>query len=497
MKPRRMCDDRAPTADACPAVDLRLPADSFVLGEFRGRPSGKTVWRTAVSKFDYDLFTIGAGSGGVRASRFAAGFGARVAIAEERYLGGTCVNVGCIPKKLFSYAAHFHEDFEDSRAYGWRTAEAAFDWKTLLAHKDREIERLNGIYERVLRTSGVEIFRNRATVVDPHTVEIGSRRITAQHILVATGGWPVKPDFPGAEFAFTSNEAFHLDTLPRRVVVVGGGYIAVEFASIFNGLGVDTTLMYRRDRLLRAFDADLGRLLGEEMIKKGVKIRYGCNIAAITRNSALHVTLSDGSVLETDGVMLATGRAPNTAGLGLEHVGVKLAASGAIMVDEGYQTSVPSIHAIGDVNDRVLLTPVALAEGMVVADRLFSKGRRAMSYENVATAIFSHPNVGTVGLSEDEARAKGLEVTIYRSTFTPLKHTLTGRPEKSLMKLVVDRKTDRVVGVHMVGPDAGEVIQGFAVALNCNVTKAQVDSTIGIHPTLAEEFVTMREPVAT
>jgi len=449
-----------------------------------------------VPKYDYDLFTIGAGSGGVRASRFAAGYGARTAIAEERYLGGTCVNVGCIPKKLFSYAAHFHEDFEDAAAYGWRTGEPAFDWKTLLEHKDREILRLNGVYERLLKASGVEIFSARASVVDPHTVEVGGRRITAQHILVATGGWPMKPDIPGAELGFTSNEAFHLDRLPRRVVVVGGGYIAVEFASIFNGLGVDTTLVYRRERLLRTFDADLGRFLGEQMAAKGIAIRYGCNVAAISRNGSLRSALSEGAVLESDGVMLATGRAPNVTGLGLERAGVEFDANGAVMVDERYQTSVPSIHAIGDVTDRVLLTPVALAEGMVVADRLFNEGRRSMSYENVATAIFSHPNVGTVGLSEDEARERGLEITIYRSTFTPLKHTLTGRGEKSLMKLVIDRKSDRVLGVHMVGPEAGEVIQGFAVALNCNVTKAQLDATIGIHPTLAEEFVTMREPVA-
>lgn len=447
-------------------------------------------------RYDYDLFTIGAGSGGVRASRFAATFGARVAIAEERYLGGTCVNVGCIPKKLFSYAAHFHEDFEDAAAYGWRPGEPAFDWKTLLARKDREIQRLNGVYERLLKSSGVELFRQRATVIDPHTVEANGKRITADHILVATGGWPVKPAIPGAELAFTSNEAFHLNQLPQRVVVVGGGYIAVEFASIFNGLGVETTLIYRRERLLRSFDADLGRFLGEQMAAKGITIRYRCNIAALSRNGSLSSTLTDGTTLESDGVLLATGRAPNTAQLGLERAGVELGANGAVVVDENYQTSVPSIHAIGDVTDRVLLTPVALAEGMVVADRLFNKGQRAMSYENVATAIFSHPNVATVGLSEEEARERGLEFSIYRSTFTPLKHTLTGRSEKSLMKLVVDRKTDRVLGVHMVGPDAGEVIQGFAVALNCNVTKSQLDATIGIHPTLAEEFVTMREPVA-
>jgi glutathione reductase (NADPH) len=448
-----------------------------------------------MSKYDYDLFTIGAGSGGVRASRFAAGLGARVAIAEDRYLGGTCVNVGCIPKKLFSYAAHFHEDFEDAVAYGWRPGDPAFEWKTLVANKDREIQRLNGVYERLLKGSGVELFHARATVVDPHTVEVSGKRATAKHILVATGGWPMKPDIPGANLAFTSNEAFHLGELPRRVVVVGGGYIAVEFASIFNGLGVETTLIYRRKSLLRSFDTDLGRFLGEQMAAKGITIRYDCNITAITRNGALRSVLTDGTLLESDGVMLATGRAPNTARLGLEDAGVKLGANGAVIVDEHYQSNVPSIHAIGDVTDRMLLTPVALAEGMVVADHLFNKGRRRMSYENVATAIFSHPNVGTVGWSEEEARAKGLDIAIYRSTFTPLKHTLTERAEKSLMKLVVDRKSDRVLGVHMVGPEAGEVIQGFAVALNCGATKSQLDATIGIHPTLAEEFVTMREPV--
>ncbi len=447
-------------------------------------------------KYDYDLFTIGAGSGGVRASRFAAGYGARVAIAEDRYLGGTCVNVGCIPKKLFSYAAHFHEDFEDATAYGWRSGEPAFDWKALVAAKDREIQRLNGVYERLLKGSGVELFHARARVDDPHTVEVGGKRVTARHILVATGGWPVKPDIPGADLGFTSNEAFHLAELPRRVVVVGGGYIALEFASIFNGLGVETLLLYRRKRLLRLFDADLGRFLGEQMAAKGIEIRYECDIKAITRNGSLDCELTDGSLLKRDGVMLATGRAPNTAGLGLERAGVELGANGAVIVDENYQTSVASIHAIGDVTDRMQLTPVALAEGMIVADRLFNGGRRRMSYENVATTIFSHPNVGTVGLSEEEARAKGLEVVIYRSTFTPLKHTLTGRAEKSLMKLVVERRSNRVLGVHMVGPEAGEVIQGFAVALNCNVTKSQLDATIGIHPTLAEEFVTMREPVA-
>lgn len=447
-------------------------------------------------KFDYDLFTIGAGSGGVRASRFAANFGARVAIAEERYLGGTCVNVGCIPKKLFAYAAHYHDEFEDARGYGWRTSQATFDWPALVANKDKEILRLNGAYEKVLKTAGVEILRARATVIDAHTVSIAGRNVTAGHILIATGGWPVKPSIPGAELALTSNEAFHLATLPKRIVIVGGGYIAVEFASIFHGLGVDTTLVYRGERLLKSFDAELGNFLGGQMQAKGIRILFQRNITSITRVSALKSTLTDGSILESDAVMLATGRAPNAWALGLENTGVKLSEQGAIMVDEHFQTSVPSIHAIGDVTDRVLLTPVALAEGMVVADRLFGKGARTVSYDNIPTAIFSNPNVGTVGLSESDARSRGFDVSIFKSRFTSLKHTLTGSAEKVFMKLVVDTRSDRVLGVHMVGPDAGEIIQGFAVALNCGATKRQFDATIGIHPTMAEEFVTMREAAA-
>ncbi len=448
-------------------------------------------------KYDYDLFTIGGGSGGVRASRFAAGFGARVAIAEERYLGGTCVNVGCIPKKLFSYAAHFHDDFEEAQSYGWQLNTPVFDWPGLIANKDREIARLNGVYKRLLEGSGVDILNARATVVDAHTVEVDSRRISAAHILVATGGWPVKPAIPGAEFGFTSNEAFHLARLPQRIAVVGGGYIAVEFASIFNGLGVETTLVYRGSQLLKSFDADLGRFLADQMIAKGVRILFKTDIKAINRNGdALACALTDGSVLDCDGIMLATGRAPNARGLGLENAGVALNQNGEVKVDANFQTSVPSIHAIGDVTNRVLLTPVALAEGMVVATHLFGKGGRAISYENIPTAIFSNPHVATVGLSEAAARARGLEIAIFKSTFTPLKHTLTGRPEKILMKLVVDKQTDRVLGVHMVGAEAGEIIQGFAVALNCGATKRQLDATIGIHPTIAEEFVTMRQPAA-
>ena len=449
-----------------------------------------------MAQYDYDLFTIGAGSGGVRASRFAARLGARVAVAEERYLGGTCVNVGCIPKKLFYYAAHYGEDIEDAAGYGWRAAPAVFDCPTLVANKDREIARLNAVYAKLLTGAGVTLIEARATVADAHTVEIGGRRFSARYILIATGGWPVVPPIPGAEHAISSNEAFHLRELPRRVLVVGGGYIAVEFASIFNGLGVDTTLVYRGERLLRGFDAELGGFLAAQMEHKGVRIRLRSSIARIARDAALRAMLDDGSELEADCVMYATGRAPNTRGLGLEQAGVNLAANGAVIVDANFQSSVPSIYAVGDVIDRVLLTPVALAEGMIVAESLFGSGGRSLDYAGIPTTIFSNPNVGTVGLSEAEARARYGGVDVYRTAFGPLRYQLTGSGEKVLMKLVVERSTGRVLGVHMVGPDAGEIIQGFAVALKCGATKSQFDATIGIHPTIAEEFVTLREAVA-
>ena len=450
-------------------------------------------------QYDYDLFTIGAGSGGVRASRFAARLGARVATAEERYLGGTCVNVGCIPKKLFSYAAHYGEDIAHAAGYGWRTGSGVFDWPTLLANKDREIARLNAVYEKLLSSAGVTLLRGRATVVDAHTVEVDGQRISARYILLATGGWPAVPELPGREHAISSNEAFHLGALPQRALVVGGGYIAVEFASIFHGLGVDTTLVYRGERLLKAFDADLGSFLAAQMQHKGVRLRFRTHIERIERvpgASGLRAHLNEGSALEADCILYATGRTPNTRNLGLEGAGVKLAGNGAVIVDQRFQTSVPSIYAVGDVIDRVLLTPVALAEGMAVAESLFGDGGREPDYEGIPTAVFSNPNIGTVGLSEARARERHGEIDVYRSAFGPLRHQLTGSGEQALMKLVVDRATQRVLGVHMVGPEAGEIIQGFAVALKCGATKRQFDATIGIHPTMAEELVTMREPVA-
>jgi glutathione reductase (NADPH) len=456
--------------------------------------------REPVSDYDYDLFVIGAGSGGVRAARFSANYGARVAIAEDMFMGGTCVNVGCIPKKLFVYAAHFHEDFADSAAYGW-TAEAAgvkwgFDWRTLVDNKDTEIKRLNGIYERLLSNSGVEIVNGRATLVDAHTVAVAGKQYTAENILVATGGWPVVPDIPGKEHVVTSTEAFYLEELPKRAIIVGGGYIAVEFAGIFNGIGVDTTLMYRGPLFMRGFDTDVRSHLAGELTKKGIDLKFSTNIASIEKTAAgLVATCEDGSTVETDLIMYATGRAPKVAGLGLEGLGVELADNGAIVVDDHFRSSVDSIYAIGDVIDRMQLTPVALAEGMAVAKTLFRGEPTKADYEHIATAVFSQPPVGTVGLTEEEARERHGDVAIFRSTFRALKHTLTGRDEQTMMKMIVDKKTDRVLGVHMVGADAGEILQGIAVALKAGATKAVFDATIGIHPTSAEEFVTMREPV--
>lgn len=448
-------------------------------------------------KFDYDLFTIGGGSGGVRASRVSAGYGAKVAIAEADRFGGTCVNVGCIPKKLFSYAAHWREDFEIAASFGWTVGEPRFDWAKLLANKDREIARLNGVYERVLSLAGVQIMRGRATVVDAHTVEIDARRFTARHILLATGGWPTLPQIEGREHAITSNEAFHLERLPRRAVVVGGGYIAVEFASIFNGLGVDTVLAYRRKRLLRDFDAELGERLGEEMTAKGVNIRFGVEPRRITkrRPGSFEVDYGAGSD-ECDLVMFATGRHPNSANLGLEAAGVELAPDGAVVVDKYSKTSVDSIHAIGDLTNRLNLTPVATAEAMWLARTLFRGEPTAVDHDNVPTAIFSNPNVATVGLSEERAREKFGAVDVYKTSFRALKLTLGEGKERTFMKLVVDRASQAVVGAHMIGPDAGEVIQGIAIAVKLGATKAQFDATIGIHPTAAEEFVTLRERVS-
>lgn len=445
-----------------------------------------------------DLFVIGGGSGGVRAARFAAGFGARVAIAESGRFGGTCVNVGCIPKKLFSYAAHFHDDFHDAADFGWTVGETRFDWPTLRANKDREIARLNGVYERLLANAGVEILRGHARLLDANTVEVGGSRWRAKTILVATGSRPQMPTIPGAEHAVSSDAVFTLERLPRRAVVVGGGYIALEFASIFGGLGVETTLAYRGARLLRHFDAELGERIAEELTKKNIRVRLNAAPLSIARDAsgALEVGFSDGDPVTADLALFATGRVPNTRDLGLEAAGVRCARDGRIVVDRFLKSSVDSIYAIGDVANEHNLTPVATAEGMAVARTLFNNEPTPMDYENIPTAVFSNPNLATVGLSEAAARERYAAVDIYRTSFRALKHTLGETDERLFMKLVVDRASTRVVGAHMIGPDAGEIIQGVAIAVKLGATKAQFDATIGIHPTAAEEFVTLREKAA-
>jgi glutathione reductase (NADPH) len=425
----------------------------------------------------------------------AAGFGARVAIAEDRYLGGTCVNVGCVPKKLYVYASEFGKALEDARGFGWDTRPAPFEWATLRDNKKAEISRLNAVYQRLLEGAGADLLDGRAQLVDAHTVVVGERTFSADKILIATGGWPYVPEFPGSDLTLTSNEIFDLEQFPEHITIVGGGYIAVEFAGIFKGLGAKVTQLYRGPLFLRGFDADIRAHAAQEITKTGVDLRFEVNVETIERSAeGLKLRLTDGSNLATDQVLYATGRKPNLNGLGLENVNVELSEFGAITVDENFQTSEPSIFALGDVTGGTELTPVALAEGMAFARNQFGGGEGEVGYEFIPSAVFCQPNIGTVGYTEEQARAKFGHIRLFKSTFRPMKHTISGRDEKTFMKLIVDKASDRVVGVHMMGPDAGEIIQGFAVALRTGATKAQFDATIGIHPTAAEEFVTMREP---
>ena len=449
--------------------------------------------------YDFDLFVIGAGSGGVRAARFAGGFGAKVAVAESRYLGGTCVNVGCVPKKLLVYGSHFADDFEQAEGFGWTAGKAQFDWQKLISNKNREIERLNGIYRKLLINSGVTLLEGHARLTDAHHVEINGQRFSAERILIATGGWPHIPEIPGREHAITSNEAFFLEQLPKRVLVVGGGYIAVEFAGIFNGLGADTSLLYRGDLFLRGFDKAVRTHLVQELTKRGLQLEFNTDIVRIDKqpDGSLLATLNDGRQLETDSIFYATGRRPMLDNLGLENTRVELNEKGYIDVNDNFETREPSILALGDVIGRVQLTPVATAEGMAVARRLFKPEEyRPVDYRHIPTAVFSQPNIGTVGLTEEQALENGQNVIVFESRFKPMKLTLTDSSEQTLMKLVVDAVTDRVLGAHMVGPDAGDIIQGLAIALKAGATKRLFDETIGVHPTSAEEFVTLRTPVS-
>ncbi len=446
--------------------------------------------------YDFDLFTIGAGSGGVAGSRRAASYGARVAICESRRVGGTCVLRGCVPKKLLVYASHFAEEWEDARGFGWTIGEHRIDWAKLIQTKNRELDRLNGIYIRMLRDAGASLIEGRAKLVDAHTVEVNGARHTAKTILIATGSRPVRPEIPGADLGISSDEALDLPYVPKRVLVVGGGYIGVEFAGIWRAVGADVTMAIRGDNVLRGFDVDVRECVTEGLTKRGVHVLRETVVRSIEKcEDGLSVRLAGGELLETDVVLFATGRTPNSENLGLENVGVRVDKLGAIEVNSSSQTSVPNIYAVGDVTNRLNLTPVAIAEARAVAETLFHDNPMEMNHENVPSAVFCQPPVGTVGLTESQARGKYGKVDVYRARFRPMKHTLSGRDERTMMKLIVDRATNKVVGAHMVGADAPEIIQGVAIAVQCGATKAQFDRTVGIHPTAAEEFVTMREPL--
>jgi len=446
-----------------------------------------------MADYEYDLITLGAGSGGVRASRLAGGYGAKVAVCEEDRVGGTCVLRGCIPKKLLIFGAHYADHMEDAVNYGWTIGGAHHDWQTLIRNKNSELDRLNGIYLNILKNNNVDLKQGRAVVIDDHTVEVGGERLTTENILIAVGGWPNLPSIPGIEHAITSNEALELPILPKKVVIVGGGYIAVEFAGIFSGFGSSVTEIIRGEEVLRGFDNDIRKSLSEEMRKREIKILAKTEVTEIKKaGQNLLVTLNSGSVIETDCIMYATGRAANTKGLGLEKAGVELKKDGSIVVDKCNRTSRSNIYAVGDVTDRIQLTPVAIQEGHALADMLFNKNKQFVDYSNVPSAVFSTPPIAVVGLTEEEAKEQFEYIDVYESNFKPLVHTISGRDERTFMKLVVDSKTDVVLGCHMMGIDAPEIIQGIAIAIKCGAKKGQFDATTGIHPSSAEEFVTMR-----
>lgn len=452
-----------------------------------------------MTSYDYQLFVMGGGSGGVRAARIASSLGARVAIAENFRYGGTCVIRGCVPKKLLVYAAHFAEDFADAQGFGWTVPPAEFSWPQLIEAKNKEITRLSGLYENNLKGSRVEVMHGAARLLDAHTVAVNGHKITAEHILVATGGTPFVPQIPGIEHAITSNEVFDLPQLPRRVLIVGGGYIAVEFAGILNGLGARVTLCYRGEQVLRGFDDDVRAHLFEEMVKKGITVLLHQDVTRIDKLNDASLSVSvigiQGIPLEVDAVLYATGRVPNTRGLGLTEAGVALDEAGGVKVDAFGQTSIPSIHAVGDVTNRIALTPVAIREGAALANTLFGPTPVSADLTTVPSAVFSQPPIGTVGLTEVQALARYGEIDIYRSTFRNMRHTLSGRDERTLIKLVVDTASQRVLGAHMVGADAPEIIQGLAIAIRMGATKADFDATVALHPSAAEEFVTLRDKI--
>ena len=447
--------------------------------------------------YDFDVFVIGAGSGGVRTARMAAGQGAKVAVADDRALGGTCVNVGCVPKKLYTYASHFSHDFENSAGFGWTVPTPSFNWSTLVANKKQEISRLNGIYGNLLGNSGAQIIAGYAQLKDEHTVTVAGTDYTAERIVIATGGTPNVPNVDYAHLLTTSDEIFDLPEFPKRLLVVGAGYIALEFACIFQGLGSQVQLSYRGDMIMRGFDEDVRQFVDQEMRKQGIVFNYHSEIANVEKqaDASLLVTFKDGSTSEVDEVLMAIGRKPRLAGIGIEDLGIATASNGTILVNDGFQTNVSSVYALGDVTGGIELTPVALAEAMTLVNHWYGDGTKVMDYDLIPTAVFTQPNVGTIGLSETQAREKFGDVDVYRSDFKPMKHTLSDSDERSLMKLIVDKATDKVVGLHIVGEGAGEMLQGFAVAIKAGATKADFDATIGIHPTSAEELVTMREPV--
>jgi glutathione reductase (NADPH) len=446
-------------------------------------------------KFDFDLITIGAGSGGVRASRLSAGYGGRVALIEESRVGGTCVFRGCVPKKLLVYGAHFAEHIEDAAGFGWTVGDVSHDWGALVAAKDTELDRLEKVYHRMLHDAGVSMVDGHGVLTDSNTVEVDGKSMTAERILIGVGGWPFIPEIPGREHVITSNEALDLKELPKRILIVGGGYIALEFAGIFNALGSHVDVVIRAGSVLRGFDDDVRNAVAEALEKKEIHIHRECVVRSIEKtDNGFSVMVDRGEEMLVDQVMYATGRAPNTKNIGLEEAGVNLGKKGEVIVDEWNRSSVENIFAVGDVTDRVNLTPVAINEGRVFAETFFNDNPLTLDYENIASAVFTQPAVGSVGLTEEQAREKH-NVRVYLSRFKHMKHTLSGRDERILMKLIVDKETDRVLGCHMVGDDGPEIIQGLAVALKCGATKAQFDATVGIHPTAAEEFVTMRDAV--